>query len=171
MADFDAFSEFVIEPLSDQHDVSQFSCGESELNRYLKKREPKNTKTGYGRTFVVKKPGHPRVWAFCTLAAGNVDVNEFPDIDDAPKRISVVLLGRFAVHSELQGKGVGQFLMGHVFEMALKTADCIGVYAIVLDAKNERVQQWYQQFGFSFLPETPLRMFLPMSVLRDALGS
>jgi hypothetical protein len=41
----------------------------------------------------------------------------------------------------------------------------IAVYAVVVDALNERAAEFYQQFGFICLPGQPLKLFLPMETV------
>jgi len=38
----------------------------------------------------------------------------------------------------------------------------MAVYAVVVDALNDRAADFYRQFGFIPLPSQPLKLFLPM---------
>ena len=168
MENLPSIDELEIEILQKQHKVGKFSCGEPEIDKHLAHHAKKNTAYGYGRTFVAIKPGHPRVWAYYTLAASYVKAECFPSADGCPQQISVVLLGRIGVESEMAGRGLGQMLMGHAFQMSLEAAQRVGVHAIVLDAKSEKLTEYYARFGFTRLIDSPLHMYLPLSVLLQA---
>jgi len=51
-------------------------------------------------------------------------------------------------------------------EMASRT---LGIYALVLDAKDEQALQWYLRldFGLQAFPENPSRLFVPMSFIKQ----
>lgn len=138
-----------IELLSEHHDLSDFTCGETDLDEYLKNKALLSSVEGYGRTYVTIKPGHKRVWAYFTLAPKEVKAKSFPAAPSPPSLISVLLLGRFAIHQDLQGQHYGRELMAHVFEISVKAADLIGGHAIILDAQNEGVKAFYTKFGFT----------------------
>ena len=38
----------------------------------------------------------------------------------------------------------------------------MAVYAVVVDALNDRAAEFYRQFGFIPLPSQPLKLFLPL---------
>jgi predicted N-acetyltransferase YhbS len=162
-------ADLVIEPLAKQHDLKQFRCGETALDDYLRRHARISTLAGYGRTYVAIQPGHARVWAFYTLATASVDVSSLPvKPESSPRHLPVILLARFAVDSSLQSMGIGRMLMVHCFKISLEVADRAGVHALVVYAKNSRVGQYYQRFGFMPLTDDPLHLFLPIAVLREA---
>ena len=45
-------------------------------------------------------------------------------------------------------------------------SDTLAVYAVVVDAKDERACAFYEHFGFIVLPDSATRLFLPMSTLK-----
>ncbi len=47
----------------------------------------------------------------------------------------------------------------------------VGVYAIVVDAKDDDAKTFYRRFGFTELPEHPLRLLLPLATALKALSS
>lgn len=109
-----------------------------------------------------------RVWAYYTLAANHLDISSYPAKDGCPQRIAIALLGRVGVDKSIQNIGVGQKLMGHAFQMTLDASEKIGIHAIVLDAKDERLVTYYQKFGFERLMDSPLHLYLPLSLLSQA---
>ena len=43
------------------------------------------------------------------------------------------------------------------------------VYAVVVDALDERAAEFYRQFGFIPLPSQPLKLFLPMDTVTESV--
>ena len=124
--------DLIIEPIAKSHIVRDFSCGEKSIDLYIKRFAKKSTIAGYGRTYVAVKPGHFRVWAYYTIAASYVDASSFHSLEGCPKNISVALLERIGVEEQLRGKGFGDALMAHAFQVALQSADLIGIHAVIL---------------------------------------
>ena len=47
----------------------------------------------------------------------------------------------------------------------LHASDALAVYAVVVNAKDERAQAFYEHFGFIALPGATRRLFLPVRTL------
>lgn len=168
-----SLDELVIETLTKDHNVKIFSCGDSEddakINGYLKQNAKKNNSYGYGRTYVAVRPGHSRVWAYFTLAASHVDASKFPTAKGCPHFVSVVLLGRLGRDISLRGMGIGDMLMSHVFRISLEASEMIGVHAIVLHAKTQKLASNYAGYGFVPFVDNPQHMFYPIDLIRQAM--
>lgn len=158
--------ELIVEPITKAHIVKDFDCGEVEINLYLHRFAKKSTAAGYGRTYVVTQPEHASVRAFYTLAASSIDASNFPGLSGCPKSISVILLARLGIEKDLQGRGLGEFLMSHLFDVSLQAAELIGVNAIVLTAKNHQLVEYYKRYGFISFYDEPQRMYLSIGVLK-----
>ncbi len=62
-------------------------------------------------------------------------------------------------------------LLTDAYKRTLSAGEQIAVYALAVDAKNKKAQQFYEAFGFSSLQDQPMRLFLPLSHLPpDQLG-
>lgn len=147
-------------------DRSKFDCGEPALNDYLKTMISKD---------VQRKANVPQyainvnneVVAFYTLSTGSVEFNNFPTAlknKIAPYPVSVALIGRLAVDNSMKGQGLGRDLLFHAIDKVTRIAKEIGIRAIVVDAKNESAEAFYQKYGFVLLVTTtetyPRKMFL-----------
>jgi GNAT superfamily N-acetyltransferase len=80
-----------------------------------------------------------------------------------------ILLGRLAVHSEIEGKGYGSMLLIDALARCLKLSEEIGATGVVVDAIDARAVRWYVKFGFIQFPETPNRLFLPIGSIKALL--
>ena len=76
--------------------------------------------------------------------------------------VPVVLLGRLAVAKSHQNKGLGSLLLTDSLQRVLQASQVMAVYAVVVDALNDRAAEFYQQFGFIPMPSQPLKLFLPI---------
>ncbi len=82
----------------------------------------------------------------------------------------VILLGQQAVDVNYQGRGLGSDLLIDAGKRALAAADVVGARAIVVQAFNEEVKTFYEQFGFlPFSDREPLMLLLRISELKAVL--
>ncbi len=43
----------------------------------------------------------------------------------------------------------------------------MGGIGILIDAKNKHIAKWYRQFGAKSLPDQPLSLILPFSIIEN----
>ncbi len=77
--------------------------------------------------------------------------------------------GRLAVDREQQGQGLGEALLLDAIHRVIRASTTIAVYAIIVDAKNERAQAFYERYGFRAFTSKPRRLSLPLETL-EKLG-
>lgn len=160
----------VISGLSPEHDRSDFDCGEPALNNFLQKLARQQAKRDFNRSYVACAPGELRIRAYYAISSASIDFANWPPGLQLPRYpVPVVRIGRLAVDMREQGTGVGAALLQHAMYLAVSLAQQIGVYAVVVDAKHEKAAAFYARFGFQRFPEQKLCLFLPISVIRQAL--
>lgn len=161
--------DLVITPLGKQHDRKAFDCGEASLNRYLNRYANQDIRRRVNRVFVASPPGEPqRVIGYYSLSAGSLAAADLPEkyrrrLPRYP--VPVALLGRLAVDKSHQGQGLGAILIANALQRIALASQVMAVYAVVVDALNERAAEFYQQFGFIPLSSQPLKLFLPMDTV------
>jgi GNAT superfamily N-acetyltransferase len=74
--------------------------------------------------------------------------------------IPAALIGRLARADDARGTGMGDLLLADAVNRVLAATESIAAYAIVVDAKDEAGEQFYQAHGFIPLPSRPRRSFL-----------
>ncbi len=157
----------VIEPLGQHHDRAAFSCGVSELDRYFKRQAGQDIRRRIARVFVAARETAPeRALGFYTLSALSIAAGELPrDIaKKLPKHpMLAALIGRLAVDETAQGTGIGKMLLTDAIHRTLAASTEIAVFAMVVDARGRSARRFYEGFGFMPFPETPTRLFLPLS--------
>jgi len=148
------------------HNRNAFDCGDAALNDYLKRQASQHLKRGVCTIYVLINEAVPaRILGFYTLSNSQItraDIDE-PTARRLPRHpIPTITLGRMAVHLEEQGKGHGAILLVDAIKRCCLVSQEVGVYAIVVDAKNAKVRAFYEHYGFTRLPRHPLRLILPM---------
>ena len=71
-------------------------------------------------------------------------------------------LGRGSVEIPLSRMKEG---IADALQRIAQASQVMAVYAVVVDALNHRVAEFYRQFGFIPLPSQPLKLFLPMDAV------
>lgn len=158
-------SDFVCEPLGNQHDRGVFDCGVSILNDYLTKYAKQDVKRKASAVFVLVHRADPtRVIGFYTLCATSVLLSELPEAmtKKLPRypEIPAVLLGRLA--RDIHFPGMGELLLSDAIARCVRVASDIAASLIVVDSKGDAATRFYEKFGFLSLPKLHGRMFLPM---------
>jgi GNAT superfamily N-acetyltransferase len=151
------------QPLSVEHQLGDFSCGESSLDEWLRRRALFNQTSGASRTFVVASDtGH--VIAYYALAAGAVAHKESPGKirRNMPDPVPVLVLARLAVDQRLQGRQIGGALLQDAVQRALSVAENIGVRALLVHALNTQAVEFYTHYGFMPSPANPMTLMLPL---------
>jgi GNAT superfamily N-acetyltransferase len=161
-----------IEPLSQGHDREGFSCGDRDLDDYLKRTARQHNDKGISRTFVLVDLDEPaKILGFFTLASCEVVTAELPSeyAKKYPRKAPAAKLARLAVAWDLQRQGLGGIMMADAMRRTLAVAENIGIIGFFVDAKNQSARTYYEQYGFVTLPTHPLALFLPLATLAAAV--
>lgn len=160
-----------IESLSNTHERESFSCGVAELDRYLQQQITQDFKRRVTAPFVLVATPDPAVLGYYTLSSSALDLREYPPelAKKLPRYpvVPVTLLGRLAVHDQLRGQGMGEFLLMDALYRSLEATDNIGAVAVIVDAINEDAVRFYRHYGFLPLPEQPHRLLVPMRTIAE----
>jgi GNAT superfamily N-acetyltransferase len=151
------------QPLSVAHQLRDFSCGESSLDQWLRRRALSNQTLGASRTFVVTTEAM-RVIAYYALAAGAVSHRDAPGKirRNMPNPVPVLVLARLAVDQGYQGRRIGSALLKDAVQRALSVAHNVGVRALLVHALHERAVKFYAHYGFIPSPANPMTLLLPL---------
>lgn len=166
---------YITEPVAPGDAQSGFCCGVHVLDDYLARHAVGNTAQGVGKTFVLRGEDQgPRILGFYTLSMAAIQADALHDrvIARLPKYpLPVALIGRFAVHQDAQGRGVGGRLLGDALRRILEAAAQVGCLGVIVDAKDPMAEQFYAKFGFAPLAvdHWPRRMFLAVAVIQGAV--
>jgi predicted GNAT family N-acyltransferase len=164
-------SEWSVIPLDGNHDRSAFACGQLSLDRFLKESARQNQDKDVSRTFVLLRDEELRVYGYYTLSAGEVDKDALPSKvgKKLPKYpVPVAVLGRLAVDESVQGQDHGRRLLTDALRRSLTASESVGLFAVIVDAIDDKAAAFYARFGFEPIPDLTSRLFLPLSTIRGA---
>lgn len=156
---------------------SGFICGNHHLDDFLARHALNNDRDGIGKTYVLHpnkgEQNLPAVLGYYTISMASIKAETAAAVakQKLPKYpVPVALLGRLAVHSDMQGHGIGARLLKDALVRIICVADEIGCLGVIVDAKDENAEQFYQKFGFVSLTagQSPCRLFMPMKTIKDA---
>jgi predicted N-acetyltransferase YhbS len=149
------------QPLTADHQLNTFNCGETSLDEWLKRRALLNQSNGASRTFVVVDESQ-LVMGYYALAAGAVHHQDATRSirQNMPGPIPVMVLARLAVDIRTQGMQLGAGLLRDAVDRSLAVAKNTGVRALLVHALHERAKEFYLYFGFQASPVHPLTLML-----------
>lgn len=164
---------FRIQELNDGHDRTEFVSGSAALDRYFQTQVSQDVRRRIATCFVAINQDSNEVAGYYTLSATSVALDALsPEIIKKLPRYPVVpaaLLGRLAVARPHQGIGLGGVLLADALMRSARTE--MGVYAMIVDAKDEPAQRFYERYGFTLLPGQTRRLFLPIDTALRRLAS
>ena len=162
------------------HDRERFSCGVDTVDNYFRKTANKLAKAGNARVYVMTSETGD-VIGFYALNAHSVDFTELPSryarTRPSHGAIPAAFISMIGVDQRYAGKGHGGALLADALLRIEQAAERIGIAMVVLDVLDDgnpdfvrRRKTLYLRYGFEALPSNPLRLFLPVAAIREALA-
>lgn len=151
------------EKLTAAHDLSQFQCGEPALDDWLRRRALQNEKSGSSRTYVLC--AGRQVVGYYALAGGAVTHASAPGRikRNMPDPVPVMVIGRLAIDSKFQGRGVGPALLKDAILRTVQAAEIAGIRAVLVHAISERAKRFYEKWGFIASPVDPVTLMITVA--------
>jgi len=165
-------SPFRLAPLNHEaHDRALFTCGKEPLDRYFQTQATQDIRRRVANCFVAVEGETGQVAAYCTLAAAGIPVTDLPPelVKKLPRYPSIpaVRVGRLAVDTRFQGRGLGAALLGDALRRVMASPPA--AYALLVDAKDDLAVAFYRHHGFIALARQPMTLFLPVSTAEKVL--
>ena len=161
------------EPIARKHDRKGFDCGQEDLNRFLQQYARQAHEHGASKTYVAVDDAYgTTILGYSTLSPAQVDFYRVPEVarlNLGRHDVGGFRLARLAVSKSLQGQGLGGQLLVAAARRCMRASQEVGGTALMIDAKDERVAQWYRSYGAVGLNDAPLSLLLPYGVLTAAL--
>ena len=145
------------EPLTAEHDVSAFSCGNATLDHWLKTRALSNQQKGFTAVMVVHEAG--RVIGYYGLAPTAVVPSLLPRsirTGQPPDPVPCLLLGQLATDLQRTGRGIGTGLLKHALARCVQAASLIGGRALLVNAIDDGAARFWTRRGFLTSKDDPL---------------
>lgn len=159
------------EKLTASHDVSQFECGEPTLDSWLNRRALQNEETGASRTYVLR--AGQEIAGYYSLATGAIAHAEAPGRvrGNMPDPVPVIILGRLAIASKFQGRGIGAALLRDAVLRIVQAAEIAGIRAILVHAISDQAKRFYQKYGFIPSPADPMTLMITVAEAARIIGT
>ena len=148
-----------------RHDRGDFDCGVDALNLYLRQYANQDQKRSLTRVYVLSTGA--TVIGYYSLSSHSVPRDNLPHgikmggYGDIP----FLLLGRLAVDKHYQGQGYGDALIMDAFRRTRDVAQQVGVFGMIVEAKDDMAARFYEGFGFKRLSSSAQRLVLPMTAI------
>ena len=167
----------VIEPFDpEKHDRAAFSCGVEQVDNYFQKTANKLAKADNVRLYVMAT-SESVVIGFYALNAHSVHYGDLPTkyarSRPAYGSIPAAYISMIGRNQRFRGGGYGGDLLVDALRRIAAAADAIGIAVVMLDVLDcgepdrvARRKMLYESYGFQSLPSNPLRLFLPISIVR-----
>ena len=149
-----------------RHDRTGFDCGVEVLNRNLKNLATQHRANGIATTFVLVDIERPaQILGYYALSAATIELERLTDADrkglpDYP--IPAVRIGRLAGSVSVRGQGVGELLLQNAIKRVLQARRTLGVYAVVVEAKDAKAEAFFRKYGFRLCDSRSRQMYLPL---------
>lgn len=158
----------LIEPLSREHNRKMFDCGDEEVTHFLREKALQDQERDLSRTMVLidSSEDSQTIVGYHTLVMSQVRQEEMPN--DKPKitrGIPVILIGQIGIDTNFQAQGFGDLLLTDAQARVDEISNKVGVRALILDARNEKLAAWYESRDFVRFPNSR-RMFKSIQAIR-----
>lgn len=161
------------EAIAKTHDRESFDCGDAALNDFLRRHARKSHVQGGAKTFLaIDDADGQRILGFYSVSPASIAFDRTPKLITrglARHEVPVFRLARLAVARSVQGCGLGGQLLLAAGRRCLLAASQTGGVALLIDAKTERVAEWYAGYGAIPLLDAPLSLLLPFKTIHAAL--
>lgn len=148
-----------------------FTSGSEPLDRYFREQLSQDIKRRVTSAFVALSIVSGMTVGYYTLASASVDLSDLPEAvrKKLPRypTVPAVRMGRLAVHSDVQGQGIGALLLVDGLKRAYRSE--VASYALLVDAKNEKAADYYRRFNFTAFEKDPLLLFLPLATVKELM--
>jgi predicted GNAT family N-acyltransferase len=158
---------FTVEELDPKrHDRAGFDCGVEPLNRYLKTLAAQHRAKGMATSFVLIDSDQPTgILGYYSLSAATLAFERPADSDRKglpTYPIPAVRIGRLASSASTRGMGFGELLLQNAVKRVLHARNTLGVYAVVVEAKDRSAEAFYRKYGFRLCDVRTRQLYLPL---------
>jgi GNAT superfamily N-acetyltransferase len=164
-------SDWVSQPLTHDHDVSQFGSGNESLDQWLQRDGLRAHRAGISRTTVWTAPRDRAVVAYHAIAPTQIARIDLPSrsLSGGYSQVPGYLIGRLALDQTLQGQGLGTQLLLDALERILDAADRAGGRVIVVGAIDDAAHHFYLHHGFRAIEQSN-RLVMKLATAAAILG-
>jgi len=163
--------KWIFSPLNDSLSREEFDCGNERLNEYLKKYAYQNHKKNISKTYVATEVNKNKIVGYYTINNAQFNFIYLPPSykKNLPRYpVPAMRICRLAVDRSVQRRGLGGQLLVEALLEALSLSKTIGIYAVIVDAKNEESIKFYKHYGFISFLDDPCHLFIPIKTIESS---
>lgn len=111
------------------------------------------------------------VVGYMTLASAQVEARSLPEKmrTKLPRYpVPAFRIAKLTIDTRFQGTGAGSWLLRQALEKVLSVSAEVGLYAVIVDAIDEKAKSFYLKYGFEAFSAYPLMLFLPLATVAKA---
>ena len=155
-------ADYEIKKLNSNDRVSQFDCGDPDLNDFIINDAPLYRKTLLAMTYVLRQKRDEKVVAYFSVANDRISIKDFPTNTDFnrfrkhkfvnEKRLKsypAIKLCRLGIDKSMQGRQIGTFLIDFISTLFV-TDNKSGCRFLTVDAYSDAIP-FYLKNEFAFL--------------------
>ena len=153
--------------------IKSFDCGDDSLNNWLRQFSGVSHKKGITTMLMVPRDENTPILGYSTVCASSVERNRLAPTHQkglAGYPVPIVLIARFAIAKEMQGRGLGRRMIMHIYKTVLESVERgLGSRGIMVDAKDESAVNFYRKYDLEVLAgqtSYPRKMFIPIETLK-----
>ncbi|HET7540679.1 MAG TPA: GNAT family N-acetyltransferase [Polyangiaceae bacterium] len=139
------------------------------LDRYFREQAGQDARRRAAACYVVLELATKAIAGYYTLSAGSVLLTRMPQTlsEKLPRYpdVPVARLGRLAIGQKFQGQKLDAALLWDAIERAARSE--VVVYGVVVDAKNDEEEAFYEHHGFTTLSAETRQLVLPLTNIRQ----
>lgn len=162
---------FLLEKLTDDHDVSRFESANESLNAWLRDAAITAARADTARTWVLISDAN-EVCGYFSVAPHLLARADMPKKfkRSGPEQIPAMLIAKLARAAELDGVGVGAVLLVEAIRICVHACQTVGGRFLAVDAIDDAAHSFYVHHGFQPLPERRDRLVLRTKDAAASLG-
>ncbi|MDQ3044357.1 MAG: GNAT family N-acetyltransferase [Chloroflexota bacterium] len=163
-----------------RHDPSRFAFGKLELDSCIRDRPSRDEDERPSDAYVLIDPADssspPRGAGFFTLNSFAMPKRHARRRDRDSVRggynpVPAVLIGRLALDTAYQGRGLGGVLLVAALTRVLSLRNRLEIAVVVLHALDEDAATFYEHQGFTRFQDEPGHLYYPLATFEAALTS
>jgi ribosomal protein S18 acetylase RimI-like enzyme len=164
--------EWKVSTLDKSYHREAFDCGTQPLNDYIQKYALQDMKRQLSQSFVATYNNDDRILGYYSISASSF---QRESLDEAKAKklpaypVPAAIIGRLAVDRSQQRGGLGQFLLMDALYRIVAASRSMGVYAIIVDAKNEAACSFYKRYGFISFHDRHDRLFISLKTVMQSI--
>ena len=158
--------------LTPELDLTEFSCGRTALDDWLKTHALQAGSSGTANTFVLLD-GNASLIGYYSLLMGSIaqiEATERVRKGTGRYPIPVIVVARLAVDQRFQGQGIGRALLRDAVIRGVNISKEVAFRAIVTHPIDEEAANFYTKYGFQQSPISSGQLMILVKDVRKALG-